>query len=76
MKRTKYHRRPERFLPFEGKWGIVMNLVVERFVGIDRSTEKGLYALRFFVRSGRVWLLTNQILKGDFNGERSSQVVQ
>ena len=37
---------------------------------------KGLHGLRFFVRSGRVWQLINQILRGGCNGERSSQVVQ
>ena len=36
---------------------------MERFVEIDRLTTKGLHALRFFVRSGRVWQLTNRILR-------------
>ncbi len=76
MRRIKYHRRPEDFIFFEGQWGIIIKLVVERCVEIDGSTKKRLYTLRLFVRSGRVWLLTNQILKGDFNGEGSSQVVQ
>ena len=37
---------------------------------------KGPHALGFFVRSGMVWQLINQILRGGCNGERSSQVVQ
>jgi hypothetical protein len=37
---------------------------------------KGLHGLRLFVRSGMVWQLINQILRGGCNGEGSSQVVQ
>jgi len=37
---------------------------------------KGLHGLRLFVRSGMVWQLINQILRGDCGGEGSSQVVQ
>jgi len=37
---------------------------------------KGLHGLGLFVRSGRVWQLINQILRGDCGGEGSSQVVQ
>jgi hypothetical protein len=37
---------------------------------------KGLHGLGLFVRSGRVWQLINQILRGGCGGEGSSQVVQ
>ncbi len=36
---------------------------MERFVEIDRPTGKGLYTFRFFVGSGKVWLLTNQPIR-------------
>jgi hypothetical protein len=77
LRRIKYHRRPEKFLPFEGQWGIVTRKqVVERFVGTGRLTTKGLHGLWLFVRSGMVWQLINQILMGGCGGEGSSQVVQ
>jgi hypothetical protein len=66
-------------MPATEQRGMISNgvkLVVERFVEIDGSTEERPYTLRFFVRSGRVQQLTNQIFEGSFNGERSSQVVQ
>ena len=47
--------------------------------GTEGSQGTGLKdpdGLRFFVRSGRVWQLINQILRGGCNGEGSSQVVQ
>jgi hypothetical protein len=47
---------PRDFVLFEGQCGIGMTkLVVERFVGTEGSTAKGLQALWFFVRSG--WIL-------------------
>jgi hypothetical protein len=60
MRRIKSHRRPERFHPFRRTMGHSNKVSCGTFVGIDRSTEKGLYALRFFVRSGRVWLPQEQ----------------
>jgi hypothetical protein len=42
-------------------------------VGTGRLTTKGLHGLRLFVRSGIVWQLINQILRGGCNGEGSSQ---
>ena len=50
---------PKNSIYFEGQWDIIIKLAVERFVEIARSIEKGLYTLRFFVRSGSVWLRTN-----------------
>ncbi len=55
---------------------ILMRRTKYHSVGIDGSTTKELHTLRFFVRPVRVWQLTNQILRGGCNGERSSQVVQ
>ena len=49
---------------------------MERLVGTNGSTAKGLHGLHFFVRSGRVRQRINQILRGGHNGEGSNQVVQ